>query len=195
MSYKFQNVKILVVEDMQPMMSLTRSILNIFGFREVYAARDGEEGFELARKYDPDIIISDWMMEPVDGLEMVSRIRRDPMSPNPYVPVILATGFSAQLRVMKARDIGVTEFLVKPYSSKDLYQRLVQVIERPRQFVDTGHFFGPDRRRKKSEDYAGPKRREGDSSGGDRKPWTAEQRNAAEILRKLREQAEDTAKS
>ena len=60
------------------------------------------------------------------------------------------------------RDAGVTEFLVKPFNARDLYRRIVQIIERPRQFVRSEDFFGPDRRRKRESNYAGPRRREED---------------------------------
>ena len=70
-------------------------------------------------------------------------MRTDPASPNRYVPIILMTGFSERRRVMQARDAGVTEFLVKPFTARDLYKRLAQVIERPRQFVRSAEFFGP----------------------------------------------------
>ena len=75
------------------------------------------------------------------------------------VPVILMTGYSAQPRIENARDLGVTEFLVKPFSASDLARRIAYVINKPRDFVDSEQFFGPDRRRRKDEDYGGPQRR------------------------------------
>jgi DNA-binding response OmpR family regulator len=72
------------------------------------------------------------------------------------------TGFSEKRRVFQARDAGVTEFLVKPFNARDLYRRIAQLIERPRQFVRSEDFFGPDRRRGSSETYTGPLRRESD---------------------------------
>jgi len=190
MAYQLTDVRILVVDDMKPMAILTKSILNIFGFTQVFTARDGEEAFEILCKHDPDIVLTDWMMEPVDGLEFTERIRRDKMAPNPYVPVIMMTGFSSRLRVENARDIGITEFLVKPFSSRDLYTRIVQIIEKPRQFVEAGAFFGPDRRRKRNKDYDGPRRRDADEAKT-QEPETKEQRLAVDILRKLREDAKN----
>jgi two-component system chemotaxis response regulator CheY len=68
---------------------------------------------------------------------------------------------------MQARDAGVTEFLVKPFTARDLYRRLYQIIERPRQFVRSEDFFGPDRRRKGAADYQGPLRRDTDVQADD----------------------------
>ncbi len=73
------------------------------------------------------------------------------------------TGFSERRRVFQARDSGVTEFLVKPFNARDLYRRISQIIERPRQFVRSEDFFGPDRRRKSLEEYQGAERRSGNS--------------------------------
>src|SRR5690606_14043240 len=95
---------------------------------------------------NPDIVIADWMMKPMDGISFARMVRNDPRSPNAYVPIILMTGFSERRRVLQARDAGVTEFLVKPFNARDLYKRIAQVIERPRQFVRSEDFFGPDRR-------------------------------------------------
>lgn len=160
MSYQFRNVSVLVVDDVRPMLSLVSSLLKIFGFSNVYLADDPEDAFVQFCKYKPDIVITDWQMQPYDGLELIRKIRRDPRSPNKFVPVVMMTGYSHRIRVEKARDIGVTEFLVKPFTAKDLCSRIEQLVERPRKFVDTGEFFGPDRRRRKNDAYKGPRRRE-----------------------------------
>ncbi|MCB1784287.1 MAG: response regulator [Alphaproteobacteria bacterium] len=159
MAYKFETLKVLVVEDNKPMLDLTRSILQTFGVGKVIPATDGNQGFSLFCEENPDMVIADWMMQPCDGISLTRMVRNDPRSPNPYVPVILMTGFSEKRRVISARDAGVTEFLVKPFNARDLYRRIVQVIEKPRQFVRSGSFFGPDRRRISSTVYNGPMRR------------------------------------
>ena len=162
MSYQFQKVSVLVVEDNQPMMEVTKALLLTFGVGNVITAQNGEAGFKRFCESNPDIIIADWMMKPMDGISLTRRIRTDALSPNPYVPVILMTGFSEKRRVIQARDAGVTEFLVKPFHARDLYRRIAQLIERPRQFVRSEDFFGPDRRRQSTDVYTGPRRRESD---------------------------------
>ena len=98
----------------------------------------------------------------------------------------MMTGFSSKIRVEQARDVGITEFLVKPFTSRDLYSRITQIIEKPRQFVDTGEFFGPDRRRRHIKDYEGPQKRE-----ADQKETTNTNKSAVDILRKLRNEAKN----
>ncbi|QQG37128.1 MAG: response regulator [Micavibrio aeruginosavorus] len=161
MVYQFKTVSILVVDDMKPMVSLVSGLLKVFGFSAIYTADNPEDAFAQFCRYKPDIVLTDWQMQPFDGLELIRMIRRDPRSPNKFVPVIMMSGYSHRIRVEQARDVGVTEFLVKPFTAKDLFARIEQLIERPRQFVDSGQFFGPDRRRRKGE-YAGQRRREDD---------------------------------
>lgn len=162
MAYRLNTVKILLVEDMHPMLILTRSILDIFGFKNVITAKDGEEAFQKFCYEKPDLVITDWIMDNMNGLELIERIRTDSASPDKYVPIILMTGYSNKGRVETARDCGMTEFLAKPFKARDLYTRIVQIVEKPRKFVKNENFFGPDRRRRKDEDYAGPVRREDD---------------------------------
>jgi len=184
MAYQFSNVKILIVEDNLPMMELTRSLLETFGIQNVDSAVDGEEGFKKFCAGNHDMVIADWMMKPVDGISLTRRIRNDPLSPNQFAPVILVTGFSERRRVIQARDAGVTEFLVKPFNARDLYRRIAQIIEKPRQFVRSEDFFGPDRRRVRKTAYKGPQRRESDKPREvrpDKKAFTDNLRSARDL--------------
>lgn len=165
MAYQFRNASVLIVDDMEPMLALVASLLDIFGFSRIYKATNAEEGLQMFLEHNPDIVLVDWQMEPFNGIELVRRMRADPTSPNRFVPIIMMTGFSHRVRVEEARDVGVTEFLVKPFKAKDLYTRIEQIAERPRRFVEAESFFGPDRRRKLvADEYEGPKRRELDEA-------------------------------
>ena len=152
------------------MLDLAKSILATFGVGTVHTAKNGEDGFKLFCSLNPDIVIADWMMKPMDGISLTRRIRNDAASPNHFTPVILMTGFSEKRRVIQARDAGVTEFLVKPFNARDMYRRISQVIERPRQFVRSEDFFGPDRRRMRTTAYHGPQRRDTDDQRPDNGP-------------------------
>lgn len=186
MSYQLHNASVLVIDDMQPMLSLVVSVLEFFGFRNVMSAHDAAEGFEKFCQHSPDIVITDWLMEPFDGIELIEKIRNDERSPNRFVPIILMTGYSHRMRVEQARDMGVTEFLVKPFNARDLYTRIEQLIEKPRRFVELGTFFGPDRRRRKPDGYGGPQRREADEFRAISKMGKGE---AAGLLKDLKDQA------
>lgn len=162
MTYRFEKLSVLVVEDMTPLKKLLTSVLTTLGVGLIYTANDGEEGFRVFCENKPDIVITDWLMEPGAGLDLVEKIRRDPQSPNRMTPIIIMTGYGTLPRVNSARNKGVTEFLVKPFSAADLAKRIAYVIEKPRDFIDAEGFFGPDRRRVKSKDTENPTRREED---------------------------------
>jgi two-component system, chemotaxis family, chemotaxis protein CheY len=159
MALKFDRISILVVEDTIPMRKLLVSVLESLGVGKIYTAEHGDAGYTMFQKYNPDIVISDWLMQPSDGMALIRQIRLNPKSPNKLVPIIMITGYSALGRVKEARDMGVTEFLVKPFTANDLAKRIAYVVNRPRDFIETPRYFGPDRRRKNLENYIGPKRR------------------------------------
>ena len=189
MTYQFEKASVLVVGDMRPMLALTASLLKIFGFKNVYTAVDADEAFAVMCVNNPDLVITDWLMEPQDGIDLCNHIRTDPKCPNPYVPIVLMTGYSARVRVEQARDVGITEFLVKPFTAKDLYTRIEQLIEKPRRFVDANEFFGPDRHRRKNDEFKGPFKRGGDKQTNT--PQTANDERIQSILKRLRQETKD----
>lgn len=156
------HLKALVVEDNAHMRILLRSLLLALGVKRVYESTDGASGFEELREKRPDFVLTDLSMKPVDGIEFTRRVRLGNDSPNPYVPIVMVTGHTERQRVEAARDAGVTEFLAKPITTQSLLHRLAEIVERPRPFVRCGTYFGPDRRRHRAENYAGPWRRHED---------------------------------
>lgn len=158
--YDFEGLKVVVADDSRPMRSLIKSFLVGFGVRDVFEANDAQEAYEVVKEVDPDIVVTDWRMPPTDGIELVNWVRTDEDSPNPYLPIIMLTGFTELHRVKQARDAGVTAFLAKPISAAALYRRFCTVIDDQRPFVRVGGFFGPDRRVKRRDDtYNGVERR------------------------------------
>ena len=157
--YNLEQLKILIVDDNMHMRSMIRSILYALGVRDVETATDGESAFHQLHYFAADIILCDWNMEPMNGLDFVKLVRTDTDTPNPYVPIIMLTGYSELERVIEARDCGVHEFLAKPVSADKLYNRIKAVIENERIFVKAGGYFGPDRRRHDNPNFTGPDRR------------------------------------
>jgi two-component system, chemotaxis family, chemotaxis protein CheY len=155
----FNRLRFLVIEDNAHMRRILRTLLHGFGSREVYEAEDGAAGLESFVHHTPDIVITDWAMPIFDGLELAQMIRQPGANPNPYVPIIMLTGHSEKMRVIAARDAGITEFLAKPISAKALYQRILNIVINPRPFIKSKTYFGPDRRRNVMSNYTGPERR------------------------------------
>lgn len=143
-----ENVKFLVIDDNAFARTLIRRILVQFDASEIQEARDGSSAIDEVIAFKPDIIIVDWMMKPMDGMQFVHWLRESRESPAPLAPVIMVSAFSHVSNIVQARDAGINEFLAKPISAKSLLTRIQAVISKPRQFVRTDAFFGPDRRRK-----------------------------------------------
>jgi len=144
-----KNVRVLVVDDQDFIRSLLRHILGVLGCTQITDTSNGEMAWEIIRDNPPDMLIVDWEMEPMDGIELVNKVRSDPASPDKFMPIIMITAHSERPRIIAARDVGVNEFVMKPVSAKTLFSRLNAVIEHPRRFVRARKYFGPDRRRKR----------------------------------------------
>lgn len=156
--YRLDALHVMVADDNAHMRDLLVTIFDAIGVGRVYTASDGRAALQKMREHPCDILISDWNMEPMDGIELVRRVRRGEGDVDPYLPVIMLTGHTERTRVTMARDAGVTEFMAKPVSARSLYARIVSVIDHPRPFIRTKDYFGPDRRRQDLP-FQGPDRR------------------------------------
>lgn len=161
MTIDFSKISILIAEDNREVRNIIVEILKVLGVGKITVAVDGKEAFKKYMHEKPDIILTDWEMHPVNGLEFIKQVRTDELSYNKAVPIIIITGYTAPNRVVSARDSGITEFLVKPFTATQLIQRIVHVINSPRNFVEAPDYKGPDRRRKTT-DYNEERRGEFD---------------------------------
>jgi CheY-like chemotaxis protein len=138
-----ESLRVLLVDDNPHMRAIVAMILKGLGMRDVRQARDGADGLEILRSWPADMAIVDFRMDPLDGAEFTRLVRNSPDSKNPYLPIIMMTGFADKPRVFEARDAGVSEFIVKPVTARSIIERLEAVILRPRPFVRTDDYFGP----------------------------------------------------
>lgn len=143
-----KNITFLIVDDVAFTRTMIRRVLTSFNAGEMRDAKSGEEAIEILESFDANIIIADWEMAPMDGIEFVGQVRGNDDAAIRMLPIIMLSGHSEMSRVAAARDAGVSEFVVKPFSATSLFSRIEAVTERPRQFVKTDDFFGPDRRRR-----------------------------------------------
>ncbi len=151
------------------MSAIMRTILQGFGVHTIHECRNAETALDNMSVLSPDILLLDLLLGEMDGLDLAKHIRNDDDSPNKYLPIIMVTGHSERSRVLQAINAGVNEYLAKPVRPIDLFERMVSLIERPRRFVRTPGYFGPDRRRRQEAKYDGPWRRSTDEKydGGD----------------------------
>jgi CheY-like chemotaxis protein len=160
-------LKVLVVDDNANVQRLIADVLRAGGVGQVECAGDGLKAREMLARWDPHIVFSDWVMPHMDGLEFTRSIRRaavepDPKVPNPHVPVIIVTGHRSERDVEVARLAGVNEFVIKPFTPASLLSRIQLVLSKPRPFIVSEAYIGPDRRRKTEITYAGQMRRMSD---------------------------------
>lgn len=141
-----QNIKVLIADDERMIQGLVYDVLKQLGFTQITIANSGRQAIELVSKFPFDFIISDWRMKDLDGIDLIRFVRTSPESPNPHIPIILLTGNTESYYVLTARDAGVNEYLIKPFTAEQLVRRIRSLIERPRGFVESPGYRGPDRR-------------------------------------------------
>jgi two-component system, chemotaxis family, chemotaxis protein CheY len=144
------------------MRGILKELLRAVGVQVIKEAADPVEAFELIKTVPIDLVLVDFSMPIIDGVEFTQMVRTSSDSPNAYLPIIMITGHSERNRVNAARDAGVNEFLVKPVTAKNLMDRISAVVNNPRGFVKGGGYFGPDRRRRRDANFMGPWRRKAD---------------------------------
>lgn len=159
MSSGLESLRVLLADDNAHMRAIVGAVLKSIGIQHLREAHDGAEALAILRDWPVDVAIVDFRMEPIDGVEFTRLVRQAEDSVNPFLPIIMLTGYADRGRVMEARDAGVTELVVKPVTAKAVIARLQAVIFHPRPFVRTESYFGPCRRRKDSVGYQGVERR------------------------------------
>jgi CheY-like chemotaxis protein len=158
------SLKVLVVDDNANVQRLICDVLHAGGVGQLETAKDGVDARNMLARWDPHIVFSDWSMPVMGGLELTRSIRRaavqpDRRVPNPQVPVIIVTGHRSAVDVETARRAGVNEFVIKPFTPAALLSRIQLVLSKPRPFIISEVYIGPDRRRKAEISYSGPLRR------------------------------------
>jgi two-component system chemotaxis response regulator CheY len=123
-----KSTPILVVDDYQTMIRIVRNLLHQLGFENVDDAGDGAAALAKLRQGAFGLVISDWMMEPMSGLELLRQIRADPKLQ--ALPFIMITAENRKERVAKAEQAGADGFIVKPFNAEALSDRIAAVMAR-----------------------------------------------------------------
>lgn len=115
-------MKVLIAEDDPTTRELVRRLIAAAG-SEVVIASNGEEALELARREQPDIVLTDWMMPGLNGVELCQQLRSAAPG-QPYVYVILLTVRDEKEDISRALDEGADDYIVKPFDAKELMARV-----------------------------------------------------------------------
>ncbi|MBU2514364.1 response regulator [bacterium] len=122
-----KNIHILIVEDDDINRKLLANILNTIGFTNVLQAENGQLGWEFIQKEKIDLVMTDWMMPELDGLELLKRIRLSD-TPLKTLPVIMITALGKQDDIMKAAEWDVNGYVVKPFSVNTVLSKIEEIL-------------------------------------------------------------------
>lgn len=119
-------MKILVVDDYATMRRIVRNLLTQIGFSDVDEAADGASALQKLRETKFGLVISDWNMEPMTGLQLLKEIRADAKLKD--MPFIMVTAESKTENVIAAKQAGVNNYIVKPFNAETLKQKIQSVL-------------------------------------------------------------------
>jgi two-component system chemotaxis response regulator CheY len=121
------NMNVLVVDDYKTMLRILRNLLKQLNFTNVVEATDGGQALEKLNSEDNfGLIISDWNMEPMTGIELLRKVRGD--AKLKHLPFIMVTAESKSENVIAAKEAGVSNYIVKPFNAETLKSKMVSVL-------------------------------------------------------------------
>lgn len=121
-----KNMNVLIVDDYKTMLRIIRNLLKQLGFNNVDEATDGAMALQMLRVGNYGLVISDWNMEPMTGLQLLREVRADPrLKP---VPFIMVTAESKSENVIAAKEAGVSNYIVKPFNAETLKTKMTSVL-------------------------------------------------------------------
>jgi two-component system chemotaxis response regulator CheY len=121
-----KNINVLIVDDYKTMLRIVRNLLKQLGFNNVDEATDGSMALQMLRVGTYGLIISDWNMEPMTGLQLLREVRADPRVKD--IPFIMVTAESKSENVIAAKEAGVSNYIVKPFNAETLKGKMASVL-------------------------------------------------------------------
>jgi len=121
-----KNMRVVIVDDYTTMLRILRNLLRQLEINNVDEANDGDTAYHLMQKNPPDLVISDWNMVPVTGLDLLRRVRAD--AKLKHIPFIMVTAESKTENVIAAKQAGVSNYIVKPFNADTLRAKIASVF-------------------------------------------------------------------
>jgi two-component system chemotaxis response regulator CheY len=121
-----KNTQVLIVDDYKTMLRIIRNLLKQLGIENVDEATDGQEALVKLRSGNFGLVISDWNMAPMTGLDLLKEVRADPRLKN--TPFIMITAESKTENVTAAKQAGVSNYIVKPFNAETLREKIEKVM-------------------------------------------------------------------
>ena len=120
------NMKVLIVDDYKTMLRILRNLLRQLNFNNIDEATDGSMALQKLRQDTFGMVISDWNMEPMTGIQLLREVRSDDKLK--HLPFIMITAESKSENVIAAKEAGVSNYIVKPFNAETLKTKLVSVL-------------------------------------------------------------------
>ena len=120
------NMKVLIVDDYPTMLKVLHTLLRQLGFTNIELAEDGAEASEKLKQDTFGLVISDWNMEPMTGIQLLREVRADDSLK--HIPFIMITAESKSENVIAAKEAGVSNYIVKPFNAETLKTKLSSVL-------------------------------------------------------------------
>ncbi|MCH7937620.1 MAG: response regulator [Proteobacteria bacterium] len=120
------NLKVLIVDDYKTMLRILANLLRQLKFTNIEDAMDGTEALRKLRVENFGLVISDWNMEPMTGIELLREVRADEKLK--HLPFIMITAESKSENVIAAKEAGVSNYIVKPFNAETLKGKMISVL-------------------------------------------------------------------
>jgi two-component system chemotaxis response regulator CheY len=121
-----RSINVLIVDDYKTMLRIIRNLLKQINFNNVEEASDGTEALQKLRSGQFGLVISDWNMEPMTGLQLLQEVRADSrLKPTPF---IMVTAESKAENIVAAKQAGVSNYIVKPFNAETLQSKIEKVL-------------------------------------------------------------------
>jgi two-component system chemotaxis response regulator CheY len=121
-----KNTQVLIVDDYKTMLRIIRNLLKQLGLENVDEATDGQDALVKLRNGNFGLVISDWNMAPMTGLDLLKEVRADPRLKD--TPFIMVTAESKTENVTAAKQAGVSNYIVKPFNAETLRDKIEKVM-------------------------------------------------------------------
>ena len=119
-------MNVLIVDDYATMLRIVRNLLKQIGFNNIEEATDGSQALQVMKSKKFGLVISDWNMEPMTGIQFLREVRQDPDLK--ATPFIMVTAESKTENVVEAKKAGVSNYIVKPFNSETLKGKIAGVL-------------------------------------------------------------------
>jgi len=129
---ELKDIRVLVVDDHENMRRILGTLLRGFGFHDIRECEDGAKALIAVPQYRPDIIVTDFHMPHLDGIEFARAVRALQDQGLAHAPILMVSGHAYMKQVTAARDAGVNEFLAKPVTGQKLADRVTRIIQTER---------------------------------------------------------------